>query len=523
MPTNSESVRHEGSPAVNGIAIGRAALWAGDPEPRSGTGTAREERERLMRAHHRALRGVEELVRVLPPTEAELFLPEIAILTELGPLMRAAVDAGASAEDAVLGATSQVSTDLLLDARARLLDALAYDQRCVESLLEGRDGDCVLVTASLTPSVVASLPRQIVGIVAASDETAPMGGEGTSHAVVLARGRAIPLAFMAANVISTIANDDTVVLDTTGSVSWLWVAPGEDVVVEARQRRARWLQRRADDEMAVASTPRLAHLELAVRVSVGSVHERIPSSAEGVGLVRTEMLFPGRTTAPSELEQLATFRSLAARAGDEAVVVRLFDAGGDKPLAWLAPPAGAPLARGVSLLFTHPAVLDAQLRAVVRAAEHADMRVLLPMVSGPDDVERVRALTRGKVPVGAMIETPEAVAQIDAIADASDFICIGTNDLSASVTGQDRARSSLSFDPRVLRMIERVVAAAHARGRKVGGCGELAADPRGARVLAGLGVDAISVSIAHFANVKLSLCDATFDECRKQAQSAMNA
>jgi phosphocarrier protein FPr len=72
-------------------------------------------------------------------------------------------------------------------------------------------------------------------------------------------------------------------------------------------------------------------------------------------------------------------------------------------------------------------------------------------------------------------------------------------------------------------MIERVVAAAHARGRKVGGCGELAADPRGARVLAGLGVDAISVSIAHFANVKLSLCDATFDECRKQAQSAMNA
>jgi len=139
MPMNSEPVRHEGSPAVNGIAIGRAAIWAGDPEPRSETGTAREERERLTRAHRRALRGVEELVRVLPPAEAELFLPEVAILAELGPLMRGAVEAGASAEDAVREATSQVSTDLLLDARARLLDALAHDQRCVESLLEGRE------------------------------------------------------------------------------------------------------------------------------------------------------------------------------------------------------------------------------------------------------------------------------------------------------------------------------------------------------------------------------------------------
>jgi phosphoenolpyruvate-protein kinase (PTS system EI component) len=523
MPTNSESPPHEGSAAVNGIAIGRAAIWAGEPEPRSETGTVREERERLVRAHRRAVRGVEELVRVLPRAEAELFLPEVAILTELGPLMRTAVDAGASAEDAVQGATSQVSTDLLLDARARLLDALAHDQRCVESLLEGRDGDCVLVTASLTPSVVASLPRQIVGIVAASDDTSPLGGEGTSHAVVLARGRAIPLAFMAANVVSTIANDDPVVLDTTGSVSWLWVAPGDHVVVEARQRHARWLRGRAEEETEVASTPRLAYLDLEVRVSVGSVHERIPSSADGVGLVRTEMLFPGRTTAPSELEQLATFRSIAASAGDAAVVVRLFDAGGDKPLAWLTPPAEAPLARGVSLLFMHPAVLDAQLRAVVRAAEHADMRVLLPMVTCAGDVERIRALTHGKVPVGAMIETPDAANQIEAIADASDFICIGTNDLSASVTGQDRARSSLSFDARVLRIIERVVAAAHARGRKVGGCGELAADPRGARVLAGLGVDAISVSIAHFAKVKLSLRDATFVGCREQARSAMGA
>ena len=242
-------------------------------------------------------------------------MPEVAILTELGPLMRAAVDAGASAEDAVRAATSQVSTDLLLDARARLLDALAHDQRCVESLLEGRDGDCVLVTASLTPSVVASLPRQIVGIVAASDDTSPLGGEGTSHAVVLARGRAIPLAFMAANVVSTIANDDTVVLDTTGNVSWLWVAPGDHVVVEARQRHARWLRGRAEEETEVASTPRLAYLDLEVRVSVGS-RSRANSPRQPTASGSCEPRCSSRDARPrrASSEQLArTFRSICRR------------------------------------------------------------------------------------------------------------------------------------------------------------------------------------------------------------------
>ena len=148
------------------------------------------------------------------------------------------------------------------------------------------------------------------------------------------------------------------------------------------------------------------------------------------------------------------------------------------------------------------------------------MRILLPMVTSADDVDRIRRLIEGKVAVGAMIETPAAVDQIDAIAVASDFLCIGTNDLSASVTGQDRAHSSLSFDARVLRMVEHVVARAHARGRKVTACGELAADSRGARVLAGLGVDGICVSIARFARVKLSLRDATIKECRELARAA---
>jgi phosphoenolpyruvate-protein kinase (PTS system EI component) len=508
-----------GSPAVDGIAIGRAVVWASDPEPRSVAGTAEEEHRRLARALLRATRGVEDLVRILPPVEAELFVPEVAILAELGPMLFGRVDGGATAEDAVNEATSQVSTDLLLDARARLLDGLGHSTRSVESLLEGRDGDRVLVTESLTPSVVASLPVRIVGIVAASDGTAQSGGEYTSHAVILARGRGIPLAFVPPNVVLAIADDDTIVLDTTGSVASVWVAPGESIVVDAQRRHDAWILGCAEEEAKVAAP--LAHLGLEVHVNIGSIHERLPASAEGIGLLRTELVFSGHVRAPSEVEQFAALRAIAAPLGSAPVVVRLFDAGGDKPLAWLQPPASSRLARGIELLFMHPALLETQLRAIVRAAEHVRVRVLLPLVRCAGDVERIRALSHGKLTVGAMIETPAAVDQIDEVAAAADFICIGTNDLFAMVTGQKRADSTLSSDAGVLRMIERVIAVAHARARKVSVCGELAGDPHGARILVGLGVDAISVATARFAKVKLSLRDVTIDDCRGVAREAL--
>ena len=215
-----------GSPIVDGIAIGKAVVWATDPEPRRARGTAEQERRRVAHAIPHATRGVERLIRLLGRAEAELFVPEVAILAELGPLLLARVDDGETAEQAINGATSQVSTDLLLDARTRLLEGLGHDHRSVESLLEGHDGDRVLVTESLTPSVVATLPARVVGIVAGSDGTPQSGGEYSSHAVILARGRDIPLAFVRSNVVLAIADDDTVVLDTTGIVASVWVAPG---------------------------------------------------------------------------------------------------------------------------------------------------------------------------------------------------------------------------------------------------------------------------------------------------------
>jgi multiphosphoryl transfer protein len=506
-----------GQPAVEGLAIGVAVRWAGDPAPRARVGSAGEEHIRLARALARATRGVVDLTRLLPPAEAELFEPEIAILGELGPAMLARVDAGERPEDVVSSATSLLATDVLDDARARLLDGLAHDERSVETALEGREGDLLLVTEALTPSVVASLPAHVVGIVAAADNVEP-GTESGSHAAILARARDIPLAFVPPAVVRSIHDDDPLVIDTTTSPASLWVIPPASVVSAARARRDQWTHTRSEEEAAVAAP--LVHLGVKVHVNIGSLRERVPASADGVGLVRTELLFSGHTTAPSESEQFGSLRALAARAAGRPVTVRLFDAGGDKPLPWLRVPDGVE-ARGIELLGMHPTILEAQLRATVRASEHADVRVLLPIVTRASQVEQLRARCRRALPVGAMVETQQAVERIDEIAAASDFVSIGTNDLSAEVTGQRRASSALSLDRRVLRMVERVVLTAHARGLVVSVCGEMAGDPHGARLLVGLGVDALSVATGRLAKAKLSLRDVTLDDCRRVVRETL--
>jgi multiphosphoryl transfer protein len=505
---------------VEGLAIGRAIVWASDPRPPSMGGTLEEEQARLARAVSWAIRGVEELVRLLPRSEAELFEPEVVMLDELSPTLRRRVDEGARAEQAVNDATSGVPTDLLTDARARLLDGLALDQRSVESLLEGRDGDRVLVSESLTPSVVASLPSRVVGVLAAADADLERRGTAhASHAAILARGRDIALALGPASLIRSIANDDDVILDTTVDPASICLTPDEPRVMQAFARQKEWAHKRAEEEAKVAAP--LAHLGVEVHVNVGSLYERIPTSADGIGLVRTELLFSDRRIAPSVVEQVGALRVIAARVGRTPVTVRLFDAGCDKPISWLQAPKGLPDARGIGLLLAYPELLVQQLKAIERAGERGNVRVLLPFVTRGDEVQQVRARSNGRLPIGAMVETPDAVDRVDEIVSVADFVSIGTNDLFAAVTGKPRATSALSLDAVVLTMIERVIANSHAHGRKVTVCGEMAGEPHCARILVGLGVDAISVAPVHLGKVKLALRDVSIDDCLQVARSAM--
>ena len=508
-----------GISCVAGIAIGRAVVWRDEPARRSVAGTVLDERARLERGIFVAKRGVLELIRLLPRAEAELFEPELMMLDELGATLGERLRDGVRAEDVVDDSTSDVVVDLLLDARARILDAIAHDQRSVDAHLDGRDGDVVLIAETLTPSVVASLPARVVGIVAASDDPQASSGLSTSHAAILARGRDIPLAFLPARELAEIVDDATVVVNTLEGAASVSVVSRPEEQEEAQAQRREWMDARAHEEAAVSDP--LVHLGVDVFANVGSLHERVPASADGIGLVRTELVFSDHVREPSEAEQFGALCAIAAHAPRSHVVVRLFDAGGDKPIGWLATPEGNESARGIALLLLHPRVLDRQLRALVRAADHFDVRVLVPFVRAAADVTDVRARLSGRLPVGALVETPEAVERIDEIASAADFVSIGTNDLSAIVAGSDRASARSSLDPRVLRLVEQVVVASRARSRPVTVCGELAGDPLGVRVLAGLGVQAVSVAPARVAPVKLSLRNASREDCLAIAREAM--
>ena len=536
---DADLVPETGAAAAAGIAVGPALVLAAESTASTvGEAIAAPHRARIEQAFAVVRQDLEAMVRGLPAPEAALFEPEIAIVDALQTKVGARVSGGATFEEALReetaahdrGSSAAVRSDLLVDARLRLQSTYLGEPRgsVAHRLAAGPPGDVVLVVHELTPSLVAALPRRVTGIVAAlEDAEAGTHGVGyTSHAAILARGRGIPLLFVAPHVVEAVTEGEPIVLDTTRSPPGLWTSPNEARVAEARAALAGEVRRRREIE-AQAAAP-LAHLSrsngapFAVRVNVGTVHDYIPASSDGVGLVRTELLHAGTERVPAPDDQRAMIELVVGKVGTGPIVVRLFDGGGDKPVAWLPAPDDAPHLRGIALLARHPEILGGQATAIADAAERADVRLLIPLVHGAADVELVRALVPASVAVGAMIETPAAVKSALDIAEAADFVCIGTNDLTALVRGEDRAvAGSAMFDPRVVELVAEVVEAAHRAGRSVTVCGEIAGEPRGAEILVGLGVDAISVAPSRWADVRGTLAGATLASCEQAARKAM--
>jgi phosphoenolpyruvate-protein kinase (PTS system EI component) len=517
-PTPRDGRRLAAYSAAEGIAVGRSLRFAraSAGAVSGGSGTGLGLREAVAQVRH----DLEQLIRALPADEAQLFEPEAYILDDIEPRLLARCAAGLSCEDAVIAETSCGCTDLIIDVRMRLLSALEGSTGEVHSLTVRHDDDLVLVTDFVTPSLVASLPRQVRGLISAFDgETGSRRDLGrTSHAAILARGRGLPIAYVSRRDLASIADAAWLVIDAGDDegTAHVWVDPGEDLLASARRRHVEDARARLGN--GVPPEP-LAHLGVDVRVNVASPNDEIPAAADGIGLVRTELMFAERLTAPSESEQLGALLLIGAKARGRPVVVRLFDAGGDKPLAWLGSTTDP--SRGIGRLLLHPHVLATQLRALARAREHADIRVLLPFVRSADEVNVVRSRAAATLPLGAMVESPDAVDAIDLIASAADFVSVGTNDLTATVLGLDRTMEAPLADPRVLLLVRRAIAGAQAQGRKVTICGEMAGDDRGARISVGLGADALSVAPSRLVAVRAELGRATRDGCRAEAQAAI--
>ena len=269
------------------------------------------------------------------------------------------------------------------------------------------------------------------------------------------------------------------------------------------------------------------------------------TGADGIGLVRTELLFLGRHAAPTISEQRATYARIRAAMGDRPIVFRTLDVGGDKPASWQTGPLEANPAlgvRGVRLGQQQPATLDDQLRALVEAAGAGELRIMIPMVSTLEELHDVRnrldaiveavemetGIRPAELQLGVMIEVPSAAVMADALAEKADFFSIGTNDLvqytmAADRTNPDLADMASALQPAVLRLIDGVVRAAKGRGRHVAVCGEAAADPSIVPILVGLGVDGLSVSPGSLGAVRALVARLDPAACAALAQRALRA
>jgi phosphocarrier protein FPr len=330
-----------------------------------------------------------------------------------------------------------------------------------------------------------------------------------------------------------------VVLD--GATGRLLVDPGEEVV-EDHRRRAADLAHTRDQQLTAAEEPAVTRDGTLVLVSanVGSVEDARAAAragADGAGLVRTEFLFLGRTSAPSVEEQRREYDAIAEAMQSRSVCLRTLDVGGDKPLPYVVMPHEEnPFLgrRGIRLSLENRDLLRDQMVAICHTARHFPVRVMVPMVSTPDEVVQARqVLSEAAGPdglpeglaFGTMVEVPSAALKMAAFAPHVDFVSIGTNDLTQYTLAAERGNNAVAalhdaLDPGVLRLVDHVCRAAGARVA-VSVCGEAASDELAIPLLVGLGVRELSVSPPVVPRVKAAVRTLDVPRCTVLARQAL--
>lgn len=383
----------------------------------------------------------------------------------------------------------------------------------------------VLIASDLSPADTAALDLEKVRAIVTVE------GGPTSHTAILARSRGI-VAVVAAKGAEEIADGTPVAVDAANGTV---IPDPDDAVVRHVKERGKTLE--AAVKLRGAPGALKDGTEIPLLANVGKpadgkqAHEY---GAEGVGLFRTEFLFISSQQAPSVEVQEKAYEELLAQFPGKKVVIRMLDAGADKPLAFLNQedePNPALGVRGLRALKVHKDVLNAQLSALAQAdaKTEADLWVMAPMVADAREAQYFVDLghSYGLKKVGVMAEIPAVALVADQIGRVADFVSIGTNDLTQYVMAADRTLGSVSryqsaWHPAVLRAIKLIADAGEQNNMPVGVCGEAAADPDMAVVLAGLGVTSLSMSAASLDAVRLELSRHTLDDARELAAAALS-
>ncbi|WP_409176226.1 phosphoenolpyruvate--protein phosphotransferase [Brevibacillus fortis] len=548
-----------GVKASAGIAIGKAFLLT-TPDLQINTVAIEDpagEIQRFQEALARAKNDLEDIVlrveREMGADHADIFKAHLLVLedpelvdTVKDKISNEKTNAESALNDvaqAFIGLFEQMDNEYMRERAADIRDVttrvLSYLLGVPFAGLGELTEEVIIVADDLTPSDTAQLDRRYVkGFVT------DIGGR-TSHSAIMARSLEIPAVVGTQGITRAVQPSTLIILD--GHEGIAIIDPSEEEIAVYKRKQADYKAQKAELAKLVNNktvTLDNHHVELAANIgSPEDVAGAIANGAEGVGLFRTEFLYMGRNHFPTEEEQYLAYKHVLEHMGDRPVVIRTLDIGGDKHLSYLALPEEMnPFLghRAIRLCLDNQELFRTQLRALLRASVHGNLKIMFPMIATLEEFRQAKAileeekksLVNGGIvvsdqyEVGIMIEIPAAALMADQFAREVDFFSIGTNDLIQYTMAADRMNEKVAYlyqpyHPAVLRLLHNVIKAGHAQNKWVGMCGEMAGDPIAIPILLGMGLDEFSMSAGSILPARQQLSRLSVEDAAKQIDTIL--
>ncbi|KQL37240.1 phosphoenolpyruvate--protein phosphotransferase [Psychrobacillus sp. FJAT-21963] len=525
-------VNLKGIAASTGIAIGKAFLLV-EPNLTVIKKAITSMEEEITRFHSALQEAKREIQKIRDRTadgigeeHGAIFGAHLLILSD--PELLGTIESKVKVDNVNVEFALQETTDALIEMfeqldneymQERAADIRDVTKRLLAKLLKLEipniamiDEEVIIVAKDLAPSDTAQLNKKY-----AKGFTTDMGGR-TSHSAIMARSLEIPSVVGTSNATSSIKNGDLLIID--GDNGEVFINPSKEKIdLYIERRNMLELQKKTLTLLKNKRTITLDGKQVEVAANIGSprdIESVIAHGGEGVGLYRTEFLYMERDTFPTEEEQFQAYKQVLEKMEDMPVVVRTLDIGGDKKLPYLNlskelnPFLGF---RAIRLCLAEQELFRVQLRALLRASNFGNLKIMFPMIATLEEFREAKRLlldekavllkegfeVANHIEIGIMVEIPSTAIVADQFANEVDFFSIGTNDLIQYTMAADRMNEHVSYlyqpyHPAILRLVKMVIDAAHAKGKWVGMCGEMAGDSIAIPLLLGLGLDEFSMS-----------------------------
>jgi len=397
----------------------------------------------------------------------------------------------------------------------------------------------ILISKDLTPSETAQINlKYILGFIT------DLGGP-TSHTSIMARSLEIPAIVGTGNITNKVKNNDYIILDSINNQ--IFINPSNELICKKREVEKKYfLKKNSFKKLKDLPATTIDGHNIKIGSNIGNIQDvqsAKKNGAECIGLYRTEFLFMGRNTLPSEQEQFQAYKEIAETMENKSVIIRTMDIGGDKDLPYMnLPKEENPFLgwRAIRISMDRKEILHTQLKAILRASAFGKIYILFPMIISVEEIRILKTeikklksqldhdnvLFDKNIKIGIMIETPASAIIAEHLIKEVDFFSIGTNDLTQYTLAVDRGNDLIShlynpISPSVLKLIKKVIDISHKNGKWTGMCGELAGDERITALLLGMGLDEFSMSSTSIPNIKETIRKISFSKAQNLAKKIL--